>query len=183
MIKVIKMLKALFSNIIGFDAIILLLGIFNGWVLYRAYIAAKKLYDDLNTDGLCQADMRKNMKKNGKRLMDKEIITLRNKAEEWYTWYVNISAVFPLLGILGTVIALIGMQDGFMDNDSSFLLALTSTFWGLVFSIIFKSLQTIIEAKLDDGVREAERCLGMLAEKEAADNGGRPRGGKPDAKT
>ncbi len=159
------MIKALFSNIIGFDAIIMILGAVNGWVLYRAFIAARKLYDDLNTDGLCQADMRKNGKKSGKRLKDRDIIELRNKAEGWYTWYVNISAVFPLLGILGTVIALIGM-DSFDSTDDSFLLALTSTFWGLIFSIIFKSLQTIIEAKLDDGVREAERCLAIIAEAE-----------------
>ncbi len=157
------MIEALFSNIIGFDAIIMILGVVNGWVLYKAYIAAKKLCDDLNTDGLCQADIRKSGRKNSKRLKDKDIITLRNKAEGWYTWYVNISAIFPLLGILGTVIAIIGM-DSFDSTDESFLIALTSTFWGLIFSILFKSLQTVIEAKLDDGVREAERCLGINSE-------------------
>ncbi|MBQ8614877.1 MAG: MotA/TolQ/ExbB proton channel family protein [Ruminiclostridium sp.] len=158
------MLKAVFGNLIGFDGIIMLLGIFNFWVMYKAYNAARELVAVLGTDGLCQADMRKNGKKSGKRLKDKDIIALRNKAEGLYTWYVNISAVFPLLGILGTVIALIGMKD--MGNDSSFLLALTSTFWGLVFSIIFKSLQTIVEAKLDEGVNEAERCLGIAADRE-----------------
>ena len=104
--------------------------------------------------------------KEAKSVIDKEIIALRNKAELWYTWYVNISAIFPLLGILGTVIALIGMQGEAMTADSSFLLALTSTFWGLIFSITFKSLQTLIEAKLDEGVREAERCLGIAKDPE-----------------
>lgn len=155
------MLKALFSNFLGFDLIIMLLGIFNGWVFYQAYTAAKQLCDSLYSDGLVQADMRGNKKRKGKFLKDTDIIRLRNTAENRYTWYVNISAIFPLLGILGTVIALIGMQGQAMDSDSSFLVALTSTFWGLVFSIIFKSLQTIIEAKLDEGVREAERCLGI----------------------
>ena len=53
-----------------------------------------------------------------------------------------------------------------MTADSSFLLALTSTFWGLIFSIVFKSMQTLIEAKLDEGVREAERCLGITKDTE-----------------
>lgn len=158
------MLKAIFSNLLGFDGIIMLLGIFNFWVMYKAYEAAQKLVTVLATDGLCQADMRKKAPKSGKRLKDKEIILLRNRAEGLYTWFINISAVFPLLGILGTVISLIGTED--MGSDSSFLLALTSTFWGLVFSIIFKSLQTIAEAKLDEGVNEAERCLGIITDRE-----------------
>lgn len=161
------MLKALFSNLLGFDLIILLLGVFNGWVFYQAYTAAKQLCDSLYSDGLVQADVRGGKKRKGKFLKDTDIIRLRNTAENRYTWYVNISAVFPLLGILGTVLALIGMQGQAMDSDSSFLVALTSTFWGLVFSILFKSLQTLIEAKLDEGVREAERCLDIKPEKKA----------------
>lgn len=152
-------LKAIFGNLLGFDAIIMLLGVFNFWVLYRAYKAAQLLVTSLNTDGLCQADMRRDSSRSGKRLKDKDIIALRNKAESLYTWYINISAVFPLLGILGTVIALIAMQGEAVDSSANFMVALTSTFWGLIFSIVFKSLQTVIEAKLDEGVHEAERCL------------------------
>lgn len=162
------MLEAIFKNLLGFDMIIMLLALANGGVFYMAYKTAQKLYKDLSSDGLWQADVRKNKKKSAKELMDKEIIALRNKAELWYTWYVNISAIFPLLGILGTVIALIGMQGDAMTTDGSFLLALTSTFWGLVFSIVFKSLQTLIEAKLDEGVREAERCLGIVKDTEGS---------------
>ncbi len=163
--------RAIFGNLLGFDGIILLLGVFNAWVLYKAYNAANKLVSDLSTDGLCQADMRMDENAGGKRLSDKEIIALRSKAETLYTWYINISAVFPLLGILGTVIALIGMQSDMAGTDENFLLALTSTFWGLVFSIIFKALQTLIEARLDIGTHEAERCLGIVrGEKTEDDN-------------
>ena len=160
------MLEAILKNLLGFDFIIMVLAAFNGWVFYKAYISARKLAGDLSSDGLWQADVRGNKKNKAKRLIDKEIIALRNKAETWYTWYVNISAVFPLLGILGTVIALIGMQGEGINADDSFLVALTSTFWGLVFSIIFKSIQTLIEARLDEGVREAERCLGITGDAE-----------------
>ena len=153
------MFEAIFSNIIGFDGIIILLGLLNGWFFYLAFKAAEKLTDDLSRDGVCQADMRKDSERKGERLSDKEIIALRNKAESLYTWYINISAVFPLLGILGTVWALVGLKSDGMTSDNSFLIALTSTLWGLIFSIIFKVLQTVVEAKLDEGVHEAERCL------------------------
>ena len=163
------MLEAIFKNLLGFDMIIMVLALANCGVFYMAFNSARKLAKDLSSDGLWQADIRKDEKTSGNRLIDKEIIALRNKAELWYTWYVNISALFPLLGILGTVIALIGMQGDAMSADSSFLLALTSTFWGLVFSIIFKSVQTIIEARLDEGVREAESCLGIAGDAEEKD--------------
>ena len=163
------MLEAIFKNLLGFDLIIMILAVANGGVFYMAFKSAQKLAKDLSSDGLWQADMRSDEKRSGRRLADKEIIALRNNAELWYTWYVNISAIFPLLGILGTVIALIGMQGEAMAADDSFLLALTSTFWGLIFSIVFKSMQTPIEAKLDEGVREAERCLGITRDTEESD--------------
>lgn len=153
------MLEAIFSNIIGFDGIIILLGLLNGGLFYLAFKAAEKLADDLSRDGISQADMRKDAGRRGSRLKDKEIIALRNKAENLYTWYINISAIFPLLGILGTVGALVGLQSDGMNSDQSFLIALTSTLWGLIFSIIFKALQTLVESKLDEGIHEAERCL------------------------
>ncbi len=160
------MLEAIFKNLLGFDFIIMVLAVANGVIFYMALKSAQRLAMDLSSDGLWQADMRKDESSSGRRLADKEIIALRNNAELWYTWYVNISAIFPLLGILGTVIALIGMQGSGMTADNSFLLALTSTFWGLIFSIVFKSMQTLIEAKLDEGVREAERCLGIAKDTE-----------------
>ena len=49
--------------------------------------------------------------------------------------------------------------------NENFLAALTSTFWGLIFSIIFKGEQTPVETWLDNGMREAERCLGMGEQK------------------
>jgi len=158
------MLEAIFSNIIGFDGIIILLGLLNGGLFYLAFKSAEKLTDDLSRDGICQADMRKDSESKGNRLKDKEIISLRNKAENLYTWYINISAIFPLLGILGTVGALVGLQSDGMNSDESFLIALTSTFWGLIFSIIFKALQTLVESKLDEGIHEAERCLEITAD-------------------
>lgn len=160
------MAEAIFKNLLGFDMIIMLLAVLDSGVFYMAYKAAQKLAKDLSSDGLWQADIRRDGSSSGRQLADKEIISLRNKAELWYTWYVNISAVFPLLGILGTVIALIGMHGSAMTADNSFLIALTSTFWGLIFSIVFKSMQTLIEAKLDEGVREAERCLGIAKDTE-----------------
>lgn len=50
-------------------------------------------------------------------------------------------SIFPLLGMLGTVIGLLGLDlaSGDMDNiKNNFFIALTSTAWGIIFSVIFK---------------------------------------------
>ena len=59
------MLEAIFKNLLGFDIIIMLLAVANGGVFYMAYTAARKLYKDLSSDGLWQADVRKDKKKTG----------------------------------------------------------------------------------------------------------------------
>lgn len=68
----------------------------------------------------------------------------------------NIS-IFPLLGMFGTVSALLSLDlsSGDMSNlKANFFAALTSTAWGIVFSVVFKILYSFIvdyiEEQLDD---------------------------------
>ena len=62
------------------------------------------------------------------------------KANRSYTLFVNFISIFPLLGILGTVWALLGVAvgDGLEASEDNFLMALTSTAWGVIFSMVFK---------------------------------------------
>jgi hypothetical protein len=64
--------------------------------------------------------------------------------------FVNLTGIFPLLGILGTVVSLLGMVSDSTDITGNFYGALTSTFWGLVFAIIFKFIDGVISAKIED---------------------------------
>lgn len=67
-------------------------------------------------------------------------------ASKAYTIFLTIISIFPLLGMLGTVNGLLGLDlaSGDMENiKNNFFIALTSTAWGIIFSIIFKILDAV----------------------------------------
>ena len=55
-----------------------------------------------------------------------------------YQWGIDVC---PLLGTLGTVVGLINNTVS-GDLEKNFLLALTTTFWGLLFAILCKMLES-----------------------------------------
>lgn len=75
----------------------------------------------------------------------------------WYNIFTGIITFYPLLGMLGTVIALIEVAGQSAEDipTDQFFLALTSTAWGIIFSILFKFVyalsQSTFERVLDDG--------------------------------
>lgn len=79
----------------------------------------------------------------------KVVIKLRTQEEFWYSVFVNITGIFSLLGILGTVLALLRLTGDIQNMTSNFCGALTSTFWGLVSAIIFKSIDGLISARIE----------------------------------
>lgn len=75
----------------------------------------------------------------------------------FYTGYANITAIFPLLGILGTVAALVTYSnETMMDN---FMIALGTTLFGVLFAIIFKFLDTFISAPLDSFLEDTDHVI------------------------
>ena len=63
----------------------------------------------------------------------------------FYTLFITIISLFPLLGMLGTVFSLIDLGNVFNSENADinaikpdFFLALTSTAWGIIFSVFFK---------------------------------------------
>ncbi|MEX1308085.1 MAG: MotA/TolQ/ExbB proton channel family protein [Eubacteriales bacterium] len=75
---------------------------------------------------------------------------MREKEDRLYYSFVSITSILPLLGILGTVIALMQI-DGFTTETISqnFMAALTSTFWGLVGATLCKALEASIVARVE----------------------------------
>lgn len=156
----------IFSNIIGYDGLIFIAAATNAVIFQGARTAAVRLYSSMHKEVYtpsCGSDI-KSIKYDIGRLTDKKVSALRERAVAWYTLYVNITGIFPLLGILGTVISLLGMVGNTSDVTGSFFAALTSTFWGLVFAIIFKFLDGFVSPKLDDGERAAELFMQRKAE-------------------
>jgi chemotaxis protein MotA len=78
-----------------------------------------------------------------------DLVELRKRANGFYSVFVNLTSIFPLLGIFGTVISLLPMVSQIDSTQQSFFTALTSTFWGLVFAIIFKFLDGFLASRID----------------------------------
>lgn len=153
-----SLFDVIFRNIIGFDGIIFILAVINCFIFIYARKAAVKLYESMHKKIYAPfySDDIQNTITDMQELTKSNISALIEKAGAAYTLYINISSIFPLMGILGTVISLIGMSGNTANMDSSFFAALTSTFWGLIFAIIFKFADGFISAKLYDGERSAE---------------------------
>ena len=74
-----------------------------------------------------------------------------------YSFYANITAIFPLLGILGTVAALITYSaETMMDN---FMVALSTTLFGVSFAILYKFLDSFVSGPLDLIVDDADNII------------------------
>ena len=74
-----------------------------------------------------------------------------------YALYSNLTTMFPLMGMLGTVVSLIPMVNAIgSETTGLFFSALTSTFWGIVFALIFKLLDASISYKIEDNEKHME---------------------------
>jgi len=90
---------------------------------------------------------------------------MRKKLIKLYAWYANFTAIFPLLGILGTVAALVTYTtENMMAN---FMTALTTTLFGVLFAIVFKILDANLSAPVDNFIDTADYVVQEYERKEA----------------
>lgn len=79
------------------------------------------------------------------------IFMIREKMNSKYAFFTNFTTMFPLMGMLGTVVALIPMVDKMGEQSTGlFFTALTSTFWGIVAAIACKVLDAFISPVIED---------------------------------
>jgi chemotaxis protein MotA len=83
-----------------------------------------------------------------------------------YTLYTNITAIFPLLGIVGTVAALIKEFDDIEGLTGNFMVALSTTFWGILFAIIFKGIDAMVSGPMEMIIEDANYVIREYGEKE-----------------
>ena len=84
---------------------------------------------------------------------------IKKRLTKSHTIFTALITIFPLLGMLGTVLALInvGQIDFSAITDmseikSNFFKALTSTAWGIVFAAGFKVANSFIQSDIDDNL-------------------------------
>lgn len=94
-----------------------------------------------------------------------DVVLLRRRTLAAYSMFANLIMIFPLLGILGTVISLLPLvsQMGQAQMQSNFFAALTSTFWGLVFAILFKAIDGWVAGRMEDNEHSVQLYLSRNA--------------------
>ena len=137
----------------------------NAYIYIRALNSAKSLYNTLLPQEYAPKKYIPVSEKIGPRqiMMEIQLISQRReKAFKWYVYFSNITAIFPLLGIFGTVTSLIGTVGGMENLSGNFFVALTSTALGIVAAVVFKVLDCPVSAKLDECERLSEQVIGEL---------------------
>lgn len=157
------MIGIILKNLLGYDLLILVLAAFAGLYVYPKAIKASDalknhlqptLYIPIEVllQGFQQADKKEIDLHQIKQLKDSEARSVN--------MLFTIISVFPLMGILGTIIALLGMVNlGSEEVLINFTTALTSTFWGLVFSIGFKGLTSMLVAQNEQNIENFELLI------------------------
>lgn len=90
---------------------------------------------------------------------------MRKRLVKQYTWYANITAIFPLLGILGTVAALVTYSD--LTMMENFMVALSTTLLGVFCAIVFKGIDAGLSGPLDVIIEDADYVIHEYEKKEA----------------
>jgi len=152
------------KNLARFDWIILVLAAVNAIVYCTTRARIERIYYHFNRQdhftNLCEdakTSIRAHTRAEQKQLTAGELLSCREAMNKWYALYENLTTMFPLLGMLGTVISLIPMVNAIGSETSGlFFSALTSTFWGIVCALVFKLLDASISYKIDDNEKHME---------------------------
>ncbi|MDE6004350.1 MAG: MotA/TolQ/ExbB proton channel family protein [Oscillospiraceae bacterium] len=156
------------TNIFPYDWIILAVGLINIIILIILIIKTWNLNSLLKLNISANeknpyAVIKKFFDESGKIT---KIEKLRDKENFWYSLFVNVIAIFPLLGMLGTIIALLKLSSGSENLMQNFYSALTSTFWGMVFAVGFKIIDAFVSAKVEANEKAVSLRLQQFLELE-----------------
>lgn len=85
---------------------------------------------------------------------------LSRRVNESYTLFVSFISVFPLLGMFGTVMGLLGLDltaDNMNNIKENFFVALTSTAWGIIFSIVYKIIHACTANYIEEQIEISKK--------------------------
>jgi biopolymer transport protein ExbB/TolQ len=127
-------IKIFIENFGVLDCVILVVFLVNLFIYLSLRKQTNRLYKFYNsTDKISNLseEARQQLKKNTKKeekLTVTELLDMREKMNQTYSMFANVTTMFPLLGMFGTVWALIPMVDSIGTTDtSSFFAALTNS--------------------------------------------------------
>ncbi len=155
--------QVILKNLLGFDLIIFVAAALNGVCYYLARRNANALYRKLHMIVFVPSRRSdpESVSRDIRNIDEEQVVAMRKRSESLYSVFVNVTAIFPLLGILGTVVSLLPMVSELADMQTNFFAALTSTFWGLVFAILFKLLDGFLSSRMEDN----DKAVNLLLER------------------
>ena len=160
------LLVPLYQNLLGYDLLIILAAFGNFMYLIFILGHTKKVYNVIYTQGYQPDDFNEQQVARPTRDQLKHtkanLRKMRETSNKYYTMFISLSSIFPLLGILGTVVALIPMIQSVDGMEQNFFFALTSTLWGIVFSILFKVLDGTLAPRIEHNEQGISEYLAKL---------------------
>ena len=161
------MADILFMNFFGYDLIIWIFMIITVYMYAKCKKCANILHEEMQP--FFYIPVKNELSDEVTEIPIETIVKMREKSTKNYSIFTNMIAVFPLLGILGTVYSLLKLVSDSSDVTGSFYGALTSTFWGIVFAIFFKLLDSALTAPLmEENEKDVERFLDSKSSQEKA---------------
>ncbi len=152
------------GNLLRFDIIIFALAFVNFWCFIAVRSVTNRLHKKMYYTVFVPAHRTKDLPLSEVCDIDEtDIISLRKRSGSLYNVFSTLTSLFTMLGILGTVVSLIPMVESMDSIKANFFVALTSTFWGLVFAVIYKILDASISGRIDDN----EKTVALFLERNA----------------
>lgn len=149
-----QLIQPIIANFFKFDFLIILIALGAGVLYSKCLASCKELSKILQPKGNMalgkqnQAQMNQHYDHYFAPAGEDVLLSKRAKSNSLYVGFTNLVAIFPLMGLLGTVISLIPMV-GELQTDL-FFMALTSTFWGIFFAIVFKVFNGFLQARVEE---------------------------------
>ena len=162
-----ELLAPIRANLFGYDMLIILMAVGTfGYLLFILWYA-NKVYSTIHAEAYLPDDVYDELDaapptRGEIKRMKTKLRKMRETSEKYYTMFVTLTNIFPLMGILGTVIALIPMVQHVENIQQNFYIALTSTLWGLIFAIFFKILDGVLLPRIERNNRGIEDYLEKL---------------------
>lgn len=161
-------IKVLFTNLMGFDSLIVIVSLVNIIFVSNRIKKQSKMTENTLRKVIYKPIEEIVSKLSGNQNEEENIdIHLlkenREKEDAWYQIFVSITSILPLMGILGTVISLLNIdlfEQGVIAIN--FTKALTSTFWGIVGAISCKILESTIAPLIDRNHDNFEMLISQL---------------------
>lgn len=162
MAEQISFASVLWKNFLTYDFLVFLFAIATAAMLLLTLKRANALFNVMNKIVYFpEKDSMRIVDDALKNVREFDVVYLRRKMMASYSLFSNFIMIFPLLGILGTVLSLLPMVTtlGQTQMQANFFSALTSTLWGLVFAIVFKAIDGYVSGRVEDNENAVQLYL------------------------